>query len=493
MQSASANLKLQALFIRFWNSPTFTSWSSTLARASGIVLILPLVLTKLTTEEIALWYLFATLMGFQLVVDMGFNATFSRIIAFSMGGASDIKEYREAVERTNSTSPNWDAIERIYGAMGWLYARLSAVWLLFLVIVGLWSSINLINALNDPGKGLVALGVVIVSCAIRLYGTRYSATLLGLNKIALLKRWETWVWICILITNLAVLLLDGSLLWLVISTQSFIAMNVWINRQLCHSVEDKRISSFQNKVIDKNVLRSAWPSVWRSGIGIFMSAGLVQGSGIIYARLAAPEEVASYLLALNLMRVIAQFAQAPFYSKIPRLARLRAEGKLGEQVNIAKRGMRLSYWVLVSGVISIGLMGEYVIELINSKVEFVDSVLWALMGIAAFLERFGAMHLQLYSTTNHILWHVANGWTGLIYLLVIVPLFKWLGIIAFPLSQVVSNLAFYDWYSARRSYWAFHLTLFRFEGETSFLPFILLLAYASFTFSRFDIFLVLNP
>ncbi|MEJ2065810.1 MAG: hypothetical protein P8X74_21450 [Reinekea sp.] len=469
---------IQKIFTRLWLSPTFSSWGCTLARTLGFFLIMPLVLTTLTTEEIALWYLFATLMGLQLIVDMGFNATFSRVIAFAMGGASDIRQYSNSGELTNHDGPNWMGIERIYGTMSWLYARLSVIWLILLFCVGTWSSSDLIHKLEDPSAGWAALFVVVASSAWRLYGTRYSATLLGLHKVALLKRWETLIWICVFLANLAVLLLGGGVFWLVVSTQGLIFINVWVNRRLCHLVEGRRILSFKNTIIDKKILHDIWPKVWRSGVGILMSAGVVQGSGVIYARLATPEEVASYLLALNLIRVIAQFAQAPFYSKLPKLARLMAEGKLKEQVTLAKRGMKFSYWVLVSGVLSVSFFGDFLLEIIDSKVAFVESGLWSLIGIAAYLERFGAMHLQLYSTTNHIIWHVANGVTGLIYLVILLPLFYMLGVYSFPVSQIISNLLFYDWYCAQKSYGTFSLTSFDFEKRVSLIPIVILCVFS---------------
>lgn len=465
------------VFKYLWRSPTFTSWASILSRTLGMVLILPLVLSRLTTEEIALWYLFATLMGLQLILDMGFSATFSRIIAFTMGGAKEIGDLRQGVAKKKSKVANWDGTERIYATMGWVYLWLGCAWFLISLLLGGWASVHFISKLGSPSEGWIALGLVVISSALRLYGARYSSYLLGLNKVALLRRWETWVWLSMLLGNTLVLFFDGGLLLLVVCTQGFIVLGVLVNRQLSFLAEEKRVQFFRQKKLDKKILSEIWPSVWRSGIGIFMIAGLVQGSGIVYARLASPEEVASYLLALNLIRVLAQFAQAPFYSKLPLLSRLRAEGETEEQVRLAKKGMLLSYWVLIAGIIFIGVAGEYLLGVLDGNISFVDQRLWVLLGCAAFLERYGAMHIQLYSTTNHIVWHIANGVTGVIFLICVVPLYYLLGVYAIPISQIISNLSFYDWYSARKSYHTFHLKVYDFELGTSLLPFMILLIY----------------
>ena len=101
-----------------------------------------------------------------------------------------------------------------------------------------------------------------------------------------------------------------------------------------------------------------------------MSYGLVQISGVIYAQFGSASGVASYLLALRLMQTISQFSQAPFYSKLPLLAKLRSEGNLEQQVNVAKRGMLLAYWTYLAGFIGLGVLATPLLRLIGRNVVF---------------------------------------------------------------------------------------------------------------------------
>ena len=72
------------------------TWSSFLARSLSLILVVPLILTHFSTEEIALWYLFSTIIGLQMLADVGFSPTFSRIIAYGVGGlsTSELKDLR---------------------------------------------------------------------------------------------------------------------------------------------------------------------------------------------------------------------------------------------------------------------------------------------------------------------------------------------------------------------------------------------------------------
>jgi hypothetical protein len=73
------------------------TWGSFGTRSLSLIVVLPLVLNRLSTPEIALWYLFSTVIGLQLLADVGFSPTFSRVTAYGMGGLStfEIKDLRD--------------------------------------------------------------------------------------------------------------------------------------------------------------------------------------------------------------------------------------------------------------------------------------------------------------------------------------------------------------------------------------------------------------
>lgn len=417
-----------------------------------------------------------------MIADMGFSITFSRVIAYAMGGAEKLKGYIDIDQKAKGSEPNWNTMAKICASMNKIYFRIASVWCLLLLSIGTLSVFKPIT--QNEGhmfQGWAAWVIVIVTSTFRVYGNQYTSYLIGTNRIALHKRWETSVWLASIAINIIVLLLGGGLLALVTATQGLLAVNVLVNLWLFRSLSSEHYRQFKGGKLDRGILSEIWPATWRSGFGIILGAGLIQCTGIFYAQVGSKESVAAYLLALYLMRAISQFSQAPFYSKIPALSRLRAEGQLIKQQKLAEQGMRLSYYTVAVGIILIGIFGPPLLKCIKSNADFVDGNLWALMGLAAFLERYGAMHIQLYSTTNHIITHIANGVTGLIFILAVALSYVFLGVYAFPISQIVANLAFYNWYAVKHSYSAFRLRFWDFEGKTAMVPFIALLLYFSMT------------
>jgi hypothetical protein len=467
------------VFNILWNSPTLMTWCSFLSRTLNLVLVIPLILTKFSTPEITLWFLFSSIISMQMLVDMGFSPTFSRFIAYAMGGASSeqLGFYRLENKLKSNHTPNWRTLESIYATMSLIYSWLAILLIFIFITFGTLSLIRPISFVVNTTSAWTCWAIIIVVSAINLRGNCYSSYLQGTNNIALLRRWEMIISLCSIFSIFCVLLIGGGLLSVVTIHQFWRVFNVLINRHISFNLYNRRISFFNKYSNNRVLLKSVWKSTWRSGLGIFMSRGLIDGSGILYANLGANPKIATYLIALRFIQMISQFAQAPFYSKLPMLSKLRYIGNIQDQIKTAKKGMALSYWSFVLPFIGIGIFGPYILMTIKSNAQFPDPILWALLGVGMFIERYGAMHIQLYSTTNHIIWHKANGITGLIFIISASLLFNFIDVYAFPLSLIAGYLMFYGWYAAVHSYKSLLITFYQFEKDVLFYPTIVLAVF----------------
>jgi hypothetical protein len=475
------NLKMWAYSQAAWHSPTLTTWGSFGAKLIGLAVLLPLILNHFSTAEIALWFLFSTIIGLLLVVDFGFSPTFTRVVAYAMGGANppELGDFRSNNHNRVHIEPNWQTLAEIVGTMRVVYTRLAVITFLILSIFGTWALAHPIGAIASPYLGWAGWAVIVLMGTILVRGNCYSALLQGTNNIALVRRWEIMFNTGQTLSSVGVLLLGANIFELVFVHQTWVLLTVLRNRLLCQRLAElPREPTSVWRSHNSEIMKAVWPSVWRSGLGVLMGYGLVQLSGIIYAQLASASEVAPYLLGLRLVQVMSQFSQAPFYTKLPLLATLRSQGKFKEQVVIAQKGMRLSYWTFAIGVVFIGLCASPILELIDSNTTFVPPLLWLILSLAIYAERFGAMHLNLYSITNHIIWHVAGGITGVIFISLSIALFPVVQVYAFPTAMLFSYLSFYCWYSASHSYKAFNLKFWLFESKTMLPPLALLGMYA---------------
>lgn len=481
---------------RLWHSPTFTTWASFAARTLNLVVVLPIVLRHFSPAELALWQVMVTLISLQLLIESGFGITFSRFAAYAMGGAKDLSSGLKGPINDGEAVPNWELLRRICGTMSAVYRRFSwGLGGLFLVggtlalirrVEALPASIQAvartIGGSTDQREAWIAWGVVFITTVVNFRANAYSALLQGTNHIALVRRWEAFFGIGSIVTSLAALGLKGGLLGLVIGNQSWFLLSAWRNRRLCNGILEGRLHPMPPPELSPDVFAAAWPSVWRTAVGVFMSHGLVYVSGLLFAQNRDSKAVASYLLAVRLIHTLATLAQAPFYTKLPMLSRLWAAGKREEKLGLAERGMRLSHLSFVSTWIAAGLLGPAIMHAIGSQTDFPPAVIWCLLGTSMVAERYGAMHLQLFSVTNRIVWHVANGVTGGIFIVLALSLYPVIGVTALPLGMLSANLGFYAWYSSRLSHREFRLPWPGFDWRTVGWPLLATIGYLLWEF-----------
>jgi hypothetical protein len=464
------------MFKRIWNSPTLNTWASFFGRTLGAVLVLPLVLKKFPVEDFNVWSLFSTLLGLQLLVDMGFCITFVRAIAVALAGAESPDAFQRNATVSRGEGPNWALLTRVVGSMRFIYQRLAVLYVLLLAVVGSAALARPIGLSPHPGSAWIAWGIVVLSGYVNLRSNYLGVLLQGLNEIALVRRWEAITSVVTVLTGFVVLLLGGDLLMLVAAMQAWSLVAALRNCWLCQQVAQRRFSPLPEAKKDPEMMTRLWPATWRSGVGVLMSFGLIQATGLINAQFATAANSASYMLCLRLMQLISSFSQAPFYSKLAVLPRLRAEGNIQALLTVAGDGMRKSLWTYSLGFAAAGLLGPIILTRLRSNVEFPAPVFWVTLGAMFFVERYAAMHLNLYSTTNHIITHIANGITGLLvigFTLLLLPALK---LLALPVGLLGGYLGFYSWYPTRFSYREFKLRFWPFESRTSLGPLACFLA-----------------
>jgi O-antigen/teichoic acid export membrane protein len=460
------------------------TWLSYSTKALSLFIVLPQVLKEFAPEDIVLWYLFFTIISLQSIADFGFRQTFSRLISYAFTGAKEIgifKKDSSNIVATTDEEPNILLLNNIVSTMKYIYLRLTIVAFILMGVLGSWSMITPINNTSDIKSSWLCWIIVLVVSCVSFYGKIYMNFLEGINKIALVRRVETFTSIGSIVTSIVILYIAPSLINLVIANQVWVIIVTIRDWYLCYTIDKNFYKKVSKKLpFDKELLKQIWHPAWRSGISGLMSVGLTNITGVIYAQIGTTFEVASYLLALRIINVIKEVSMAPFYSKIPLIAMLRVKNDLSSLVNAIKRGMFFSHMVYVFGFISVGLLSGTLLKLINSQVQFVSQPLWILLGLAFFAHRFGAMHMQVYMSTNHIISHIIDGISGVICIVFTILLSNYIAVYAIPVGMLIAYLGFFSWYAARYSYSSLQVKFWDFEKSTSLFAVLILLCYIFF-------------
>lgn len=477
------NRRLYSLLNQAWDSPTLMTWLSYSTKAISLFGVLPLILKKFSAEDIILWYLLFTIISLQSIADFGFRQTFSRLISYAFGGASkdEVFNLTRKLQYTNNSKPNLTFLGEIISNMKYIYIWLTVILFVLMATFGTWSMIKPINESSDISASWYAwLTVLFISC-ISFYGKIYVNFLEGIFKVAMVRRIETFTSVGSIFSSILVMVWAPTLLNMIIVNQVWVLLIVIRDWYLCRRVDEGLYLLVSKRLhFNKEMFLKIWQPAWRSGISGLMSVGLTSLSGLLYAQVGNTNDVAAYLLALRIINQIKEISMAPFYSKIPLLAMYRVKNDLNSLVKLVTRAMFLSHLVFVVGFIIAGLFFNPLLKLLGADVGFIPQPLWVLIGFAFFMHRFGAMHMQVYLSTNHIISHIADGVSGIIYIISSVILSNYIGIYAIPVGMLVGYVGFYSWYAAKYSYSSIGVGFLKFESKTSLIPILVFLFYIIF-------------
>ncbi len=464
-------------FNRIWNSPTIMTWLSYFTKSASLLLVTPFILKNFDANEIVVWYLFAAIISMNGIADLGFRNTFVRLFSFALGGAIDIDEIKSFDKSKSDKEENWDLIEKLFSHMKFIYIWLSVFLLIAFLLIGYFSLNKPISNLSNPYEAWIGWGVISVSIIFEFYGKIYINYLEGLNQIALVRRIESFFRLFTILLCSFVLIFRPSLLNLSIAISVGYYLNFIRNFLLARKVSEGKIKAFKKRNFELPFFKKIWKPAWKTGVSGLLSSGLTNLSSLLYAQIGDTNLVASYLVAVRILTEIRNVSNAPFYSKIPLLSRTRAEGDETKFLKIASDGMRKSHIFYVLGIILTGLFFEYFLKFIGSDLKFVSGGLWILMCCAFYAHRYGALHIQLYLTSNHIISHIADGVSGVIFIVSAYLLIPLIGIYSIPTAMLIGYLGFYCWYSAYYSLKLLNMKFFEFEKNISLLPISIFILY----------------
>lgn len=461
---------------RLWRSPSFTTWGSLAVRLVGLSALLPLALAKLSTEEAALWLMFSSIIGLLTLADFGFAPNFVRLLAYARSTKKPQKEISDLPSATPSVAEAdvVAAMKRIYSFVFWFA-------LVFGATFGTVALNQSVIKIGDPRIGWLCWVIVLLSSAFNLRSGMYAAYLQGTERIAEFRRWEIFVGVATLGSSVSVLLLGGGLLGLVICAQVGALIASLVNLRLAVIKGDNGNSWRVKPEINSDVWKVLWPAAWKSGLGVLMTFAAVQGSGIVYAQVASAADVASYLLALRLMQTLVNLANVPFYTKLPTLSRLLSSGLAEQTRGLARSGMFKANFCFVLGALAVGFFSNVLLSVIGSRTSFVSDEVWWSLCAANLIHRNGAMRLQLAAVCNKVLFHIADGFSGLLSLVSIPFAYHAWGVIGLPISLSLGLGLFYFPFSLL---WVRKLLQIKFgfqEFVSALVPFIAFQALTLFT------------
>lgn len=456
-----------------FESATLNTWMSLAVRMGGMLILLPLVLASFDVATVLVWQLQASILMMLIWIDFGFTPTFARFFALARGGAS-VAQLRQGADAGHGVGDDRKIeVPTLIGTLVVVNTIMALLGVVLVAGIGTWAIRNPILNLSSPNIGWIAWGFTLSAVPLMLLNGVNSSILIGTDRITILRRIETLVGLCQVISSCVVMITVSNLAILAASSTFWTCIGFAANRHFAGRALQSE--GWARGRPDWDYVRLAWATGWRSGVGILLSTGLIQGSGMVIPQLALPETAAAYLLILRMVTIASQISQAPFYSRLPSMTKAFAEGDRSGTVQLAQTGMSFAFWTLTICLLGMLFVLPPFLVFVGSSVQIPDQTVAVLMSIAFFAERYGAMHMQMYTLSNQVVWHILNGLTGTLAVITCVAIWPVLNVLSIPVGLLFAYACFLGPTISSKTFKYFHLSRWQFELRTSLFPFFALL------------------
>lgn len=298
----------------------FWSVSSTIMKIGGSLLLLPIILTKFSDEELGLWYFFNSVSVFVLMIDFGFSSTMSRNIRYVL---SKGRIYKAGVGESIDNSVLM-SLEELYQIIKRIYKYIALCATVVLLIL----TFLIVDLIQKNGLDLHSHIIFwILFCFSVVLNLRYyygTSVLVGLNEIAKSQRIEFFSLLFnFLITSLLIYLGSGLLGLAVGNLVGFVCRYLLLKRNI--NIEVIHL----NRTQLKTALNFLWPNTWRTGLSNILGYFIKYLSTYFVTFSYGLSDAGTYGLTFQCINVIISFSFIWIQNVYPKLNSYRIENRGG--------------------------------------------------------------------------------------------------------------------------------------------------------------------
>jgi len=424
------------------------NYSGSILNIGVNLILLPIILRYLPTNDLGLWYVFGSIASLVLLLDFGFSPTIMRNLVYAWTGADDIKEQGVPVTLTGAL-PNSRLMETIIIASKKIYLIIALLAAVILLVIGTPYISVIVD--GNYSESIVAWLIFSFGIVMNLYYSYWNPLLKGVGGIKQANQILVITKSSYLIFTGIGLIFGGGLIWLslmyvtsgfIIRFFSKIAYKNLTNTKINLQVTSKEI---------KDIFKKMWPNAKKQGF-ITLGAWLITRSTTIFSSYYFGLTVtAQYGLSLQLLSFVGVFSVILFSAYSPELASAKTLLNDSHFKRIFSRTIFVQWVIGIIGVISIIYLAPILLNLINANSTLLPTKYLLLMGIIIFLEQNHATFASLITLTNRVPFLRASLISGL--LIIVMSLLSIyltnLGVLGLIIVQGIVQLSYNNWYWPR--------------------------------------------
>lgn len=368
------------------------------------IIILPFILTHLSTDVIAIWTIFFSVSTMVVMLDIGFQEAFARNVAYVYGGMSVLKKEGIANDNfiNNDSSINYSLLKSLIITMRKFYGLLVLIILIILFIPGTFYINYLSKGLLDYKEILYSWIIYSISLGISFYCIMYNALLQGkgyFKEFNILKIISKLIYLVLIVVGMS--LGYGIITIAVANLISMIAYKLiaplYVNK-------DKMYDKLKDILPSKdNLLRVIGYNAIRSGIAAIILNFTTRSSPVFFPLFVPSLTLtAQYGISIQIVGLISNLSLIYGITHVPLMAQYRVDKNSKGLKNKFGETIALMSIIFFIGTICTLFFGNYVFELIGSNTKLLSTLPLLFLFIIFFLDTNHSLSIGFISTGNYI-------------------------------------------------------------------------------------------
>jgi len=381
----------------FWN------YMGTFMRIASGIIILPLVLKLLPSEEYGLWSIFLTVSSMTTLLDFGFSNSFSRNIAYVFSGVKELKTKGYAAVEDKNDFIDYGLLKSVIRAMKRYYGAMA---LIFIVIFSVGSPFYISTVLEkysgNKEEIWIAWFVYGAIVAYEFYTCYYNSLMTGRGYVKRNMQITILSQSVRIIVSVICLLLGMGLISMIIG----ILVSDLLNRTLSfYSFYDKTLknnikSAIVLPVVD--IMKIMAPNAFKVGlttIGLFSMSQAITLISPLYLSL---DQVGQYGISRLMISLIISIGGTWFGTFYPQLTQYRVREEDDNVKRLYVKGILILMAVFLITGTGLLFLGNPILILIHSKTFLLSPWYLALMLVFGFFESLQSISTSTLLTKNEV-------------------------------------------------------------------------------------------
>jgi hypothetical protein len=388
--------KLFSHAFKLRKNPEFLSIAAMVLRVGSSVILLPVILRVVPSEQMGLWYILVAIGNFAFLVDFGIAPTVTRHVATLAKGETRLHAVGMGAASAGASIET--DLPSFLPAVRSLYYGVAGSSVVLALLIGKMTYFTGTNLSAHTPETTIAFFVFVFTTALAVYARWMTSVVTGLGEIAYVAYASCFGMIGYLLATAAALLMGGGLLALALGNAlPPIITNILLRRKLSHLVNAHR-----PRVSSLGLMRVLWPNAWRSGLIAAGSYFINYGNTLLAARYLSLSETARYGLSLQIILLLAAISTIFINNRVPQFVGLRVKGEINGLTRLFGRQLVLGDLCFLAGSLVILFVGPKVLALLGTKTDLLPFGLLAVVLAYRFLEFHHSAFATLVISANRV-------------------------------------------------------------------------------------------